>query len=246
MTTARNGLLSFALTPAVDGMAVVAYLFFVPALAAMFNKPNVLNGFIILFGYACLIVGTRIIRMLGHTLDAGPNPKKVSDLSGCGGFLGFSFGIFTATAALTTSGLLENEGFTRATSGDGIWSGILIWVFSLTLLTFVVLYPFVLILPAKTRFQANSPAVPMLHLLGVSLTNIMVLITVAFWEGLFMGEEPAGMSVGFRILALFAFYLLFLIFQAPPRILLFLLERNIYGLISFLISLAIFLWPLTA
>lgn len=234
------------LTPLVDGLTVLAYVMLVPMLAMSFTKPSVLNGFIILFGYACLIVGTRIIRMLGHTLDAGPNPKKVSDLSGCGGFLGFSFGIFTATAALTATGLMENEGFNQATSGGGIWSGILVWVFSLTLLAFVVIYPFVLIIPAKTRFRADSPAVPLFHLLGVSLTNVMVLITVAFWEGLFMGEEPAGMSIGFRIFALFAFYLLFLIFQAPPRILLFLLERNIYGLATFLISLAIYLWPLTA
>jgi hypothetical protein len=241
-----NRLLAYMLTPFVDALTIVAYIFFVPMLAASFLKPSALNGVIILAGYACLVVGTRIIRMLGGALEGGANPKKASDLTGCGGFLGFTFGVFTATAAMMASGIVENDGFNTSLSGNGALSVALGWAFGLAMITLVVAYPFVLILPVKARIRASSPMVPLLRLLGVSLINTMVLITVAFWEGLFMGEEPAGMSLGFRIFALSAFYVMFLLFQAPPRILLFLLERNPYGLATFLISLAFYLWPLTA
>lgn len=233
------------LTPLVDGLTVLAYVMLVPVLAVSFTKPSVLNGVIFLFAYACLIAGTRLIRMLGHSMEGGANPKKAADWTGCGGFLAFCFGISTAVAALTVAGIMENSGFGQVTNLDNAYGAVLRWVFSLLILAFVVVYPFVLILPAKTCFSANNPAKPLIHLLAVSMVNVMVLVSVAFWESMFKSEEPAGMSLGFRIFALVMFLILFALFQAPPRILLFLLERNIYGLVTFLITLCFYLWPLT-
>lgn len=238
--------LAQALTPLVDGLTVLAYIFLLPPLVKMFQTPSALNGAVIIAGYACLVAGTRIIRLLGHTMEGGASPKQAEDLTGCGGFLGFSFGIFTATIALIASGIIENEGFRMATGGEGFLAKAATLLFCLILLALVVIYPFVLILPApKSSLHPGSPAALLLHVLGVGLVNVMVLISVAYWEMMFSDVEPAGMSLGFRIFALGVFLVVFAIFQAPPRILLFLLERNTFGLATFLISLCFYLWPLT-
>jgi hypothetical protein len=235
-----------ALTPGMDVLTMAAYIFLIPALARSFANPGPWHAVLVAFAYACLIAGTRLL-MLEASARKGGKPAPAFERAGCGVFFAFTYGVFATTMAITLSGLAGNDSrFSNLIQSEGVASAIAVWGATLILIALVFLYPISLIIPARSRLKPSSPILPMLHIAGVAGINLMMLVGVAFWESLMKSEPSADIGLGFRIFVFVLYYILFLMFQAPPRIMLFLLERNPYGLATFFLTLGFYVWPLTA
>lgn len=252
----RSGLLSGALTLLLDGLAIAGMLWGVPWLARQLTLQSPLTALLVLGAYLAMCAGIALVRYVqpaaaGAASSAtGEDSAQVADGDlglGCAMGLAIPFAIFVVYMLVESSGMLAESGgwleqYTAQPGGDVLSSilGILLFILVMGLFPWAMLYK------PRPRFAADGGGGLALKALCVLGGNAMALVTAAHWRMQFGELEPMHLAIGGRILVFACAYVVFLLFFAPPRLALIGIEGSRWSLVSYLLMLAVMIWPLTA
>ncbi len=227
-----------ALPVIVDGLTFLAMLFLLPGFAQRLELPSGLNALLLVLFYVLFCVGVYLIRKLENQegnrrwqpLSTFLNPKVRAVLA-------FLFGLLMMTTVAYQIGYFESiQSLGAATLDEGDSSALFVYMPG-ALLGFSMLYILVLAFPVQSNISVDSKQFPVLALLGLILTNGMLLFTTAQARGMTTTlGSPDG--IGAYAVSLLVLLLSF----APPRILYQNKQPYPYGLISFLILLLAAAW----
>lgn len=221
---------------AVDLAALLLYTAIVPSLTARFQEKSVGNAIIIGLIYLlfCLAV------YLNRKLDGAT--ETYSGWKGALGFLAVAFGIFVTYMIAESGGILDHIDASNLDLDNpwvslGLLVGGALWFLLLSLYAAIL---FIEIKPIVPRHTGLVSGLELLSLLGV---NLMVIVTVAYWEAVFSGTEPYdSIATGGKILIFLLTYVFFLLFFAPPRLLFLARNPRPAALASFLIQTGYYVW----
>jgi hypothetical protein len=232
--------------PVLDAMLVAGSIWLLPLLRMQFAKPSYGSAWLVLAAYLGLCAGMWLIKLI----EAPPKPaleqSEPDSAVGCLGFLSFTFSIFVLTMLLFALGVGEES---AAGNVMELWVNQHPLAFSLlgvVALIALCLFPAAVISKVKPLIAAGSKRALIARTVGVLGANAMILVTSAWWQAYLGGSEPSGLSIGGRILFAACLYAVFLMFYAPPRLILYAIDGNKLSFATFLIVLAWIVWPLTA
>ena len=98
----------------------------------------------------------------------------------------------------------------------------------------------------RPRFEPGSPAALAVRIGAVLAANFMVVLSGGWMQWTLGTDGPTELGLAGRALFFLLLYVLFLLFYAPPRLMLIRLDGDRLALISFMVALAVLVWPLTA
>lgn len=230
--------------PALDLLLVLCGWWLLPALRVLFDSRPALLVLPVCLGYLGLCAGIWCLKLVQRPVA---RPGRNSELQGC------VFGIFGMAYAAFALGM---QIYTLTGAGRSATSGalqhlpeehpLLFGMALVAMLLWVGVFPLVAMLSPRPRFTAGTLTALGLRLAGLAAVSNMVLLTGAWIQVVFDMGALGEVHAGHRWLLFIVYYLLFLLFYAPPRLLLIAIDGDKYSLLSLAIMLALFVWPLTA
>lgn len=232
------------IAPLLDLGVIAAFIWGIPLTAAWLAEPRWPHAVIIFAAYLAMCVGVVLARRIERPAAAADTTERSM---GCTAGLALPFGAFVVLLIMQSSGVLDDAtpwvAALRGADGGGIVLGT---VGSLLVILVFGLFPWAMLFTPARLIPAGSPRAALQKFTAVVLINTMALVTAAYFHSEFSGLEPMNLAIGGRILVFACSYVFFLLFYAPPRLALIEVEGNRHSLWSFLIMLALFVWPLTA
>jgi hypothetical protein len=231
--------------PALDALTLLAAWWALPALAAQLGRESEVNLALLLGAYMLMCLGLAAGQ---HLKPADPARQAGLASQGCllGLSLPFSLGLM---AMLVVAGGLLNDttpagAFVTQAAGDGGPGLTLLATFAFLLL--LAAFPGAVLYNPRSHLAPGGPAYWAVRLGSLLAVNAMVLVTAGFWQGYLSGSEPLEAGLGARIMLTLVLYPVFLLFFAPPRLALLSLEPGRWSLAGFYVTLAVYVWRLTA
>lgn len=230
--------------PVVDGLLVAAGLWLLPLVREVFCAPHWAGAILVVLAYSALCAGMWLLKLIERRPGSGTvQPAENSD--GCIGFLSFAFAVFAMGMVFQALSVGLNGAAGQAMERLPDDHPVLFMAMCILMLVWAGLFPAATLSRLKPRLAAGSLAALAARLAGTLAVNAMVLLSAAWWQAALGGSEPTGASTGLRILLFAVFYVVFLLFYAPPRLALLALDGDKLSLATFLIALSFFVWPLT-
>ncbi len=221
-----------------DGAALVAILFFLPDLARGFEVPSGWNALLLVLSYLLFCIGVYLIRKLeSQEMNKRWQPPAAFMNPKVRAVLAFLFGLLMMTTLAYQIGYFESiQSIATSTLDEGDSSALLVYMPG-ALLGFSMLYILVLAFPVQATISAGSKIFPVFALVGLLLTNSMLVFTSAQARALTAAlglPDGPDIALGSLLLLLLAF--------APPRLLYQTKQPSPYGLVTFLILLLTAVW----
>jgi hypothetical protein len=249
----RATTLAAGLTVAIDGLSILAFLLLLPGLVESFRRPSAGNGLFIIGSFVFFLIGIGSLRALQRGSSDRKKPRrgqrsgeKKQEEPGPGCTTWIAIFVLFGYMALITLVLGEVTGWFPSFSSETREVGLADFgFFVLAVLSTLAAYGIgCLAEPAPIESARGT----VYQVLGVIGTDLMTLVTLAWYQSSMgdLGSADAGNPLGGKIVLFASFYLLFLVFYAPPRIYLFLANRDRIGLAVFLVCLAVYDWHLVS
>lgn len=244
---AYNGAMRLAerlAAPALDLLLLLCSFWWLPVMRRLFDARPALMVLPVCLGYLGLCAGIWCLKLISQPAVA---PSAKADLRGCA--LGLSAMVYAGFVlgmlifALTGAGHSGAGGAMERLPGE---HPLLFGLVVAAMLLWVGLFPASAMFAPRARFAAGTPAALGLRLAGVAAVSYMVLLTGAWIQTVFDMGAWGEVRLAQRLVLFALYYLLFLLFYAAPRLMLVAIDGDKYSLLSLLIMLACFVWPLTA
>jgi hypothetical protein len=229
-----------------DGLLVAGSIWLLPLLRLQFAAPSFAGAWLVLAAYFGMCAGMWLLKLVEQAPKPQPAKAVSDDASGCLGFLSFAFSVFVLTMLLIVLGVGEQGPTAQAVDRWTAAHPAMVGLFSVLAVTALCLFPAAAVSKVRPLIAAGSGRALAARIVGVLGANTMILVTAAWWQAYLGGSEPSGLSTGGRVLLGACFYVLFLMFYAPPRLVLLAMEDDKLSLITFLAVLTWIVWPLTA
>ena len=230
--------------PLADLLTALLYLSLFKPLTLLFTSKSAVNGILICAGYLLLCIATYQLMLLKPSSGSRSQFARQSrQQAGCLPFLALCFGFVVVVMLFELTGAFDPGGYLAGPESGNSLAGAL---FGVLVFLAAVAYMFVVILRPVPIFSPGTAAHSVRYLLGIAGSNLMFLLTLAFWDSYFAGAESTGGSLGLHILLFLVFYVLSLMFLAPPRLVLLWIEGGKWGMASFLFWLGLYCWRLTS
>lgn len=224
------------LTPvAVDLISVVLYSAMLPLLVSRFQQKSAVNSLIIGVVYLLFCLSVYIMRRV----EPGSGDSFSIDSMAVLGFLGAAFGMFLTYMAVESGGILDNLEIDLE-SGAASFGLMLV---SILWLGLVFLYAGILLIDIQPTISRGTVSAMWLELFSLIGVNLMIILTAAFWETIFIGTEPYDtVTIGGKILIFIVTFAFFLFFFAPPRMLFLTRNPSLGAIASFLLQTGYYVW----
>lgn len=224
------------LTPvAVDLISVVLYSAMLPLLVSRFQQKSAVNSLIIGVVYLLFCLSVYIMRRV----EPGSGDSFSIDSMAVLGFLGAAFGMFLTYMAVESGGILDNLeiDLESGAASFGLMLASILW------LGLVFLYAGILLIDIQPTISRGTVSAMWLELFSLIGVNLMIILTAAFWETIFIGTEPYDtVTIGGKILIFIVTFAFFLFFFAPPRMLFLTRNPSLGAIASFLLQTGYYVW----
>jgi hypothetical protein len=238
------------ISPAIDALTVLAYLYLLPWLIVSFQTPSPVNGLVIGGAFFFLLLAIYAIRWLAAEPEREPvrvsrrrepGARRHSDERGCGWQLFFYMAVPLVYCAFLSFILLATT--TSFLEDSGPWDNLGMWL----MLGGALLIGVALIFPTLSRPGRGDALGLWLHAISVLGVALVTLIGIGFWESLKAAAPIEGTEQfrGIWKLIMFALiYLVFVMFLGPPRLYLHAIRGDRWGVLTHLISIGYFTWEM--
>lgn len=220
---------------AVDLMSIGLYAALLPLLVSRFQQKSMINPLIIGLVYLLFCLSVYIIRRVEPGRGESFNIDSMAVL----GFLGAAFGMFLTYMAVESGGILDHLeiDLESGAASFGLMLASFLW------LGLVFLYAGILLIDIQPTISHATAQAMWLELFSLIGVNLMIILTAAFWETIFIGTEPYdAVTVGGKILIFIATFAFFLFFFAPPRMLFLTRNPSLGAIASFLLQTGYYVW----
>jgi hypothetical protein len=234
-------------TPLIDLLSLAAYMALLPALVSLFSNQRVLGFWVVIGGYLLMCAGI----LVGRRLESPPGTVDAASGStgknGCVMALAWPYAAFVLVMAFDASGaFLKGSDWGGRLENLATGSPLFLILSVLVFLIILTLFPFLLIGKPRPVVKTHSACHTLLKLFAVTAVDIMALITAAYWEWQLADSEPMQIALAGKILVFILGYAVFLMFYAPPRLVLMSLEQDRWSFAGYGFLLAVILWNLMA
>lgn len=226
-----------------DALLVAGSIWLLPPLRAQFAQPSIAGAVLVLAAYCAMCAGMWLLKLL--QAPAKPVLGDADTSLGCLEFISIAYIIVVLTMFMLALGV---DGSSQSGNAPNLWISehpAALGVFSVIALAALCLFPAAAISKIKPRIAAGSGRALTARIVGVLGANAMILVTSAWWQAYLSGTEPMGLAIGGRILVAVCCYVVFLMFYAPPRLVLLAVEGDKLSFYIFLLVLAWIVWPLS-
>jgi len=224
----------------IDGLALAAYFFCVPALAGQMARPGPWNAVLVLAAYLVMCAGIFLARQLEmNPENAGPAPadgavsapKTRLAVNPLAAWTCWPFSLFVPVMMAMAGGYLK-PGAPPIPAAVGVPVIILA----------MLLFPLLLYVPARPRVAYGGRAHRLLRSLSVLGVDAMMIVTAAFWEWQLKDAEPMQIALAGKILVFLLAYVVFLMLYAAPRLALLSFEDSRWSMAGYLVILGVMVW----
>jgi hypothetical protein len=226
----------------VDIGAILFYTLTIPILVDQFVDKSIANAFIIGIVYLLFCGSIFLLKRLDRESESKAW-RSGSTLA----FLGIFFGIMVAYLIADSAGFFEWLDVAENPISDNPLQSVLICFGVILWLAVVFLYAVVLAVDVKPKIPEGTRQHTLSEYVGLAGINLMIIVTMAGWQALFVNTEPyQDLGFGAKALIFVVVLAFFLLFFAPPRLVYVVMRPRPSSYITFIIQCGYYVWRLLA